>query len=412
MKTPQEPQRAVVRQQDLALLNDLQAALQQEKHHGKSIVVTLLFALLLTFLLWAYFSELEEVTRGQGRVIPSSREQVIQSLEPGLIAEMLVKEGDLVAKDQVLLRLDNARSGAMYRESLSKAQSLTAMVSRLRAEAFDLPLEFPAGLPQELQDRERSALRARTHMLSDSLAGMQKTKALLDREIEITEPMVQQGVMSEVELLRSKRQSSDLGLQITDRLNKFRSDANTELSKAEAELGQARENAAGRNDSFVRSEIRSPLRGIVKNVRINTVGGVVSQAQEILEIVPLDDTLLVEAYIRPSDVAFIHPGQDALVKLSAYDYSLFGGLEGKVEYLSPDTLRDERRTGQFNMNSEEVYYRVLVRTEGRPLTDKTGKALPIIPGMIANVDIKTGHKTVMQYLFKPITRLKQAMQER
>lgn len=275
-----------------------------------------------------------------------------------------------------------------------------------------MPIKFPDDLPKELKEQERAAFQSRSRALGESLEGMRKVKELLDREIAITEPMVAQGVMSEVELLRSKRQSSDLNMQINDRTNKFRADSNSELSKAESELSQALENAMGRNDSFVRADIRAPVRGIVKNVSITTVGGVVSPGQDILEIVPLDGTLLVEAYIRPSDVAFIHPGQEALVKLSAYDYSLYGGLEGTVEYLSPDTLRDERKTGEFNPNSDEVFYRVLVRTEGRPLTDQRGRALPILPGMVANVDIKTGHKTVMQYLVKPITRLKQAMQER
>ena len=403
---------AIVRQQDRALLNDLHAAMHAEQHRGKSLVVLLMFALVSAFVAWAYFSELEEVTRGQGRIIPSSREQKIQSLDSGVVSAMLVKEGDTVAKDQVLLRLDTTRSGALYRESRSKVESLLAMVARLRAEAYGTPIKFPDGIPKEVRDQERAAFQSRARALDESIEGMKNVKVLLDREIAITEPMVAQGVMSEVELLRSKRQSSDLNMQINDRVNKFRAESNSELSKAEAELNQATENAAGRNDSFVRADIKAPVRGIVKNVAITTVGGVVSPGQDILEIVPLDDTLMVEAYIRPSDVAFIHPGQDALVKLSAYDYSLYGGLEGKVEYLSPDTLRDERKTGAFNPNSDEVFYRVLVRTEGKPLTDKKGMPLPIIPGMVANVDIKTGHKTVMQYLVKPITRLKQAMQER
>lgn len=401
-----------VRQSDLPLLNDLNAALQEERSWGLMIVVGLLVVLVTVFVVWATFSDVEEVTRGQGRVISSSREQVIQSLDPGVVSEILVKEGDIVEKEQIILRLDDNRSGALYREVVAKKQALEAAAARLRAEAFGTAIKFPEGLPEALREREREAFNARTSMLRDGVATMRQSKALLDREIEITSPMVAEGVMSEVELLRMRRQSNDFALQISERTNKFRTDANSDLSKVESELAQASENAAARNDSLVRTEIRAPLRGIVKNVHINTVGGVVTPGQDILEIVPLDETLLVEAYIRPADVAFIHPGQAALVKLSAYDYSLYGGLDGKVEYLSPDTLRDERRPSALNLNPDESYYRVLVRTQDTGLTDRAGKALPILPGMVATVDIRTGQKTVLQYLIKPITRLKQALQER
>ena len=407
--------RAVVstRQKDLALLNDLNAAMQQERHWGMTAVVGLLAFLVLAFLVWATFSNVEEVTRGEGRVISSSREQVIQSLDPGVISEMLVKEGDIVEKDQVIIRLDNNRSGALYREVEAKRLGLMAYAARLRAEAFGTKLKFDPEVPQDLREREQEAFNARTKTINDGVAGMQQSKKLLDREIAITSPMVAEGVMSEVELLHMQRQSADLNLQIQERVSKFRTDSNSELSKVEGDLAQASENAAARNDAVVRTEIRAPLRGVIKNVRINTVGGVVTPGQDILEIAPLDETLLVEAYIRPKDVAFIHPGQDALVKLSAYDYALYGGLEGKVEYLSPDTLRDDRRQSQSPVAApEEAYYRVVVRTGHVTLTDRQGKPLPIIPGMVASVDIKTGRKTVLQYLIKPITRLKQAMQER
>lgn len=409
MSKPSQPN---VRQQDLPLLNDLNAALQQERSWGLMFVVGLLATIVLAFVVWATFSDLEEVTRGQGRIISSSREQVIQSLDPGVISEMLVKEGDVVEKGQVILRLDDNRSGALYREVNAKKQSLQAASARLRAEAFGTAIKFANGLPDDMRQREREAFNARTQMLNQGVATLRQSKALLDREIEITAPMVSEGVMSEVELLRMRRQSNEIALQISERINKFRTEANSDLSKVESELAQASENAAARNDSLIRTEMRAPLRGIVKNVRINTVGGVVTPGQDIMEIVPLDETLLVEAYIRPADVAFIHPGQKALVKLSAYDYSLYGGLEGKVEYLSPDTLRDDRRPSQLNLNPDEAYYRVLVRTGTTSLTDRTGKTLPIIPGMTATVDVMTGHKTVLQYLTKPITRLKQAMQER
>ncbi len=401
-----------VAQADLPLLNDLQAAMQHERHSGLFWTVALLTALVVAFVVWAYYSNVEEVTRGQGSVIPSSREQVIQSLDAGVLAEMLVKEGELVEAGQVLVRLDTARSSALHREAVNKVEALRATAARLRSEAHGVPLRFVAGTPRELAARETAAYRTRTRAVEESIQGLNQSKLLLDREIEITEPMVARGVVSEVELLRMKRQSNELAMQATERRNKFRSDANTELVRVEAELAQSEETAAARADPVRRSDIKAPLRGLVKNIRINTVGGVIGTGQEIMEIVPIDGPLLVEAYIRPQDVAFIKPNDEALVKLSAYDYALYGGLDGRVTLISPDTLQDNRRPSELKLNPDESYYRVIVTTEQNQLTDKNGKAMPIIPGMVATADIKTGEKTIFQYLTKPITRMKQALRER
>ena len=244
------------------------------------------------------------------------------------------------------------------------------------------------------------------------MRGLARSKALLDREISITAPMVGKGVVSEVEVLRMRRQASELAMQITERRNKFRADANTELVRVESELAQSTENMAARADPMKRAAIKAPLRGIVKNIKINTVGGVISAGQDIMEIVPLEGPLLVEAYIRPQDVAFIRPEAPAVVKLTAYDYAIYGGLDGRVTHISPDTLQDNRRPSELKLNPDESYYRVIVTTDKNTLKDKNGKDMPIIPGMIASVDIKTGEKTVFQYLVKPITRLKQALRER
>ncbi|TDQ59818.1 adhesin transport system membrane fusion protein [Mesocricetibacter intestinalis] len=401
-----------IKQSDLSLINDLNAALQVEKHRGTFAVIILFGVFLIVFVIWAYFSPLEEVTRGQGSVIPSSREQIVQSLDPGIIQQMKVKEGDIVEKGQVLLVLDDTRSSAILRESEAKVQNLRGIVARLQAESAGIELKFPPDLPPEVKDRETAVYNARYKAMQDAVQGLSQSKALLDHEIKITEPMVKRGVVAQVELLRMQRQSSDLAQQIAERRNRYATDANNELVQTESELAQARENMAMRADPVERSQIRAPLRGIVKNIRINTVGGVVQAGQDILEIVPLDDTLLVQAYINPKDVAFIRPGQPALVKIGAYDYSLYGGLEGKVILISPDTLQDERRRSELNLNAEQAYYRILVKTEGDHMTDRLGNKLDITPGMTATVDIKTGEKTVFQYLIKPITRMKQALQER
>lgn len=405
--------RETIRKDDLQLVNDLNAALQKEKHHGQFWVIMLLFAFLVVFVIWAYNSPLEEVTRGQGSIIPSSREQVIQSLDPGTIAEMRVQEGDIVEKDEVLLKLDDTRSSAILRESEAKVANLEAMLARLKAESYGTAIVFPAGISKDLQQRERAAYEARRRAMTDAVAGLGQSKAALDQEIRITAPMVKHGVVSEVELLRMQRESSDLAQQISQRKNDYAAKANEELVRVESELAQAKENMAMRADPVERSEVKAPMRGIVKDIKINTVGGVVTAGQEIMTIVPLDDKLLVEAYINPRDVAFIRPGLPAVVKISAYDYAIYGGLDGKVTLISPDTLSNQNRaTDQLKLDQNQVYYRILVQTEGNTLRDKNGKELPIIPGMVATVDVKTGEKTVFQYLIKPITRLKQALRER
>ncbi|CAH5998153.1 Type I secretion system membrane fusion protein PrsE [Citrobacter freundii] len=401
-----------VSQSDLDLINDLNGAFQQEKHRGYFAVVILLFVLIVVFLIWAYNSTLEEVTRGQGSIISSSREQIIQSLDPGTIMEMGVKEGDVVEKDQILLKLDDTRSSAVLRESEAKVESLSALAARLKAETTGTEPVFPQQISNEIKQREYHAFVARRQSMLDAVSGLKQSKSFLDHEISITQPLAQQGLVSNVEVLRMQRQSADLGLQITERKNRYLTDANNELVKTEAELAQARENMLMRADPVERSLIRAPLRGVVKNIKINTVGGVVNAGQDILEIVPLDDKLLVEAYIRPQDVAFLRPGLPAVVKVSAYDYAIYGGLDGVVTLISPDTLSNDKCNSELKLNQNEVYYRILVRTDANSLLDKNGKQLPIIPGMITTVDVKTGEKTVFQYLIKPITRMKQALQER
>ncbi|MDY2947051.1 MAG: HlyD family efflux transporter periplasmic adaptor subunit [Mannheimia varigena] len=296
-----------VKQAGLSLINDLNAALQTEKHN-RSFAVIILFAIfLVVFVIWSYFSPIEEVTRGQGSVIPSSREQIVQSLDPGIISEMKVKEGDIVEKDQVLLTLDDTRSSAVFREGEAKVQNLEAVVSRLQSEAYGVALKFPERISEEVRDRELAAYNARRAM-QDAVNGFARSKALLDKEIAIVSPMVKKGVMSAVELLRMQRQSAELANPITERKNQYSAIASNELVQAESELAQAKENMAMRADPVERSQIKAPLRGIVKNIRINTVGGVVQAGQDILEIVPLDDTLIVQAYISPKDVAFIRVG--------------------------------------------------------------------------------------------------------
>lgn len=379
--------------------------------------ISMIAALLIAFFVWASTSELEEITRGQGRVIPSSREQVIQSLDAGLLTELKVREGDTVKAGDLLLRIDDTRASALFRELAAKTTSLAASAARLRAEAYGGEPEYPPEVLAEpdIVNRENQAFKARTEALETSLAGLKKGISLLEREIAITSPMVRRGLVSEVELLRLQRQRNELALQVTDRRDKFRADAAADLIKFESELAQARESRNAREDTFRRTEILSPMNGTVKSIKINTIGGVVQAGQEIMTIVPTEDTLLIEAFVRPADVAFLHPGQDATVKISAYDYAIYGGLPGKIENISPDTLRDERRgnTPVADVADEaNSYYRVVVRTNDNMLTTPDGRELPIIPGMTASVEMLTGRKTVLQYLVKPLNRAGEALRER
>lgn len=395
------------------------AGLSASKHKDRPWLVfasvSLLAGLLLAFVLWAAQSELEEVTRGQGRIVPSSREQVIQSLDPGVVTELPVREGDQVNKDQLLVRIDDTRSSALFREQQAKAAGLAAAAARLRTEAYGGKLNFPADVGKVLSKRESDAYGARKNGLDDTLQGLANSMKLLDREIAITEPMVARGLVSEVELLKLKRQLSDLQLQIVDRQNKFRVDAATELSRVESDLSQTREAMIARGDAAKRTEILSPVNGTVKSLKINTIGGVVQAGQDIMLIVPSEDSLIVEAYIKPSDVAFLHPGQKAVVKISAYDYAIYGGLDGVVEQISPDTLRDERQGRQPVADATDEthsYYRVLVRTHSNALRSVDGRALPILPGMTASVEMLSGKKTVLHYLLKPLSRARDGLREK
>ena len=387
---------------------------EDDERHASQMLVWATGLTLVLALVWAAMFELDEITRGQGKVIPTSREQVIQSLDSGVLSELFVREGSVVEKDQVLLRIDDARSGAVFREAQEKYLSLTALAARLKAEAYGTALVFPTALnaQPDLIQQELQAFNARKRSLTQSLQALDTSLAAVTRELTITEPMVRQGVMSEVELLRLKRQQSELMGQRAERQNRYLTDANNELTRVASELSQTKENASAREDAFLRTTIRSPMKGVVKNVQITTVGGVVQAGQPILEIVPTEDVMLVEAYVKPSEVAFLKVGQAAVVKLTAYDFNKYGGLEGILEHLSPDTLRDEKQKKPGNpVELEEGFYRIIVRV--KETTDlRNGLRLTPSPGMTASVEIRTGYKTVLEYLFRPLQNVTQALRER
>ena len=388
----------------------------EDERNASRHLVWITACVLIISIFWAANFHLDEVTRGVGKVIPASREQVVQSLDSGVLSEMLVKEGDRVEKDQILLRIDDARSGPVFREAFEKWVGLAAQAARLRSEAYGTELVFPEAvraLP-EVVNREEQAYRARKKALDEQITAMKQSLGSLSREIALTAPLVKQGVMSEVEILRLRRQYSDMQAQMAERRNRYFTDANNELVRVESELAQTRENTLAREDVFKRSVVRSPMKGVVKNVQVTTLGAVIHAGQNILEIVPLQDEMLVEAYVKPTEVAFLHVDQPVMVKLTAYDFNKYGGLEGSLEHLSPDTMRDEskpRKPGSPPMDLDEGFYRILVRLSNAS-PERHGKILTALPGMTAIVEIKTGQKTVLEYLFRPLQSVTQALRER
>ena len=396
---------------DAAFMNDIQESLLAQTTPGSKLVLYLILGVVVSGLVWASYARVEEITQAEARIISMSREQVIQSLEGGILAHMYVREGAVVEKGEVLLKIDPTRARSSYREALSKVIGLRASITRLRAEAYQTPLDFDDMVKQDpsIVAQETQAFNARQRALNESVSALERSHTLTLREIRMAEPLAAKGLMSEVELLRMRRQANDIQSQIVERTNKFRADANSELSRMEMELGQTNENLVGRADIVDRTTVTAPVRGTVKNVRVNTIGGVIQPGENILEIVPLEEQLLVEGKIRPGDVAFLHPGLPATVKITAYDYAIYGGLKGVVQYISPDTLKDDQKAAAGR--ADDTYYRVLVLTDSSTLETR-GKSLPIIPGMLASMEIRTGEKTILDYLLKPVFKAREAFRER
>lgn len=372
-----------------------------------SMVIWIIGLGLLVFFIWAALFKLEEVSTGTGKVIPSSKEQIIQSLEGGILTKLDVKEGDIVEKGTILAQLDPTRFASNVGESQSLLVSSLATSARLRAEVNGTALQFPEIVQKDSQlVREETQLyNTRRKNLEESISNLTTSLTLVQQELRMTEPLVAKGAASEVEVLRLKRQASDLQKQINDTRSQYYVKAREELSKANTDVETQRQIVKGKSDTLNRTVFRAPVRGVVKEIDVMTLGGVIPPNGKIMTIVPLDEQLLIEARISPRDIAFIRPNQQALVKITAYDYAIYGGLHGKVTVISPDTIRDEVKQDQF-------YYRVYIRTDSDKLRNKQGKTFAITPGMVATVDIRTGQKTVLDYLIKPFNKAREALRER
>ncbi|MDW8846910.1 HlyD family efflux transporter periplasmic adaptor subunit [Erwinia sp. MMLR14_017] len=372
-----------------------------------SAIIWLCTAALVIFFVWAHFAILDEVTVGTGKVTPSSRAQVIESLDGGIVDQLNVHEGDIVEKGQVLARLDPTRFQSNFGEAASKARTLRASAERLQAELTGAPLAFSAETLKEpeLVARETQLYQSRRRNLSETVSNLEQSKKLVQEELRMTAPLVAKGAAGEVEVIRLRRQVSDLQGKIDEAKNDYAVRAREEQVKNNADLDAQLQVVTGKEDQLTRATIYSPVRGIVKDIQVTTVGGVLQPGGKLMEIVPLEDQLLIETRINPRDIAYIRPGLPATVKVTAYDSSIYGNLPGEVETVSPDTLQDEVKRDQY-------YYRVYVRTQKAELTNKAGRKFPIVPGMVANVEIKTGQKSVMDYLIKPLNKVKESMRER
>ncbi len=363
--------------------------------------------MLACFIAWAAWFEIVEVSTGTGKVVPSSREQVIQSMEGGILEQLNVSEGALVERGQILAQLDPVKNQSNVGESAAKYRAALASVNRLQAEVAEKPLTFDASL-QEFPDlirAETELYQTRRKGLAETLDGIQSSLKLVRSELAITENLAKIGASSRVEVLRLTRQRSELELKATEARSDYMVRAREDLAKANAEAQMLEAVIRGRTDSLSRLTLRSPVRGIVKDIEVSTIGGVIAPNGQVMQIVPLDEQLLIETRISPRDIAFIHPGQAAKVKITAYDYSIYGSLDGEVVTISPDTIQDEAKPEIF-------YYRVFIRTASDELRNKAGKRFAIVPGMIATVDIRTGEKTVLDYLIKPLNRAREALRER
>ena len=429
-------------------MSEVSAATLETAHFGGHSLLFLTALFFIVAFWWASVTTLDEVTRGDGKIIPSSKIQVIQNLEGGILAEVLVAEGQIVEKDQPLLKIDDTRFSSSFRETQLKYYELLARSSRLEAESegidFAVPEEVQKLKPVLAAD-EMALYHSRQNELASTIQVLQQqaeqrkqelveSKArqnqlyrsyqLSNEELTMSEPLVAQGVMSKVELLRLKRTVNDLrGEMDSNRLAiprieaslseveqkieeqgvRFKSEAARELSEVKAELARTKEIIYSLEDRVTRTQVKSPVKGTVKVLKINTVGGIIQPGMDLVEIVPIEDNLLVEAKIRPADIAFLRPGQDAMVKLTAYDFSIYGGLPAKLERISADTIVDEK---------DDSFYLIYLRTNKNYIDSSKGH-LEIIPGMTTSVDILTGKKTVLDYLLKPILKAKnEALRER
>ncbi len=447
-----------LRQSDIAFISPVNAAQVLDPAPAAMWAVYLLLLVIVVAVGWASIAQVDIVAKANGRVVPDGREQVIASLEGGILRELLVKEGQQVVEGQTLALLDPTRVQSQQSEGVAKKVALRGTLARLQAEAAGKALVFPPEVPAGIVQGERESFDARQRALNEAVETNRRSAGLLGRELAMAESMSAKGLMSEVEVMRVRRQMNDLQLQTQERVNRYRQDASGELVRVRTELSLLEEQMVVRDDALRRTTLVSPIKGVIKTIRANTVGGVVAPGAPLMEILPVGPRVLVEARIRPADIGFVKVGQKVQVKLSAYEYTVYGGLQGTVLSISPDAMGDPEKAAA----PEGTWYRALIRADrntlqpadgaagkqGRgkarkkaqdsaddeaesdtPATDKpasdkpasdkpasdkdsSDKGLAVLPGMTGSVEIRTGQRSVLGFLLRPMLKSQEAFRER
>lgn len=363
-------------------------------------IIALTAVALASFLIWASFSEIDQVSRATGRVIPAGRVQVLQSNEGGVITAILVREGDQVRQGQTLVVLDKVKLQAAVEEGRAQVAALKASRSRIEAELFNRDLEFPREIrdfPHFIENQRQLFVKRREAHEQD-IAALRMMLGLAQQELEMNKPLLEHGDVSRSEVIRLQRALADIEAQIANKENKYLQDLQAEYTKTEEELVTAEQTLTQRLASLRGTEIEAPTDGIVKNVRLTTIGGVLRPGDEVMQIVPTGDDLIIEAKVSPADIAYVQEGQDASVRFDAYDSSIFGTATGKVTYISPDTLTEQQGSG------EQVYYRVHIRADTSSMHERPNKQIVIQPGMTTAAEIQTGRNTILNFLAKPLIK--------
>ncbi len=429
-------------QDDYEFMNSISSAVLEQSPKKFRLILWFWIVTIIALITWSYFAKIDEIVRGEGKVIPQSQNKMIQNLEGGIIEEILVKEGDIVKKDQILIRIDNQKSIADYESTKLKALELNAKIMRLKAEINDenfvvnesenKDLQQYLNLEKSLYDINKNKLENETMVLKEqliqkendlssansSLNYLSSEYTLIQEELRIAAPLVEQKIRSNTDFLKLKREANNIGKELSgvkisinkikssieeaknklhDVKDEFKQLAQEELNKSTGEIERINASIYSLKDKVKRTNVYSPDEGIIQKIFFNTIGGVIKPGDNLVEVVPTGENLLIETKIKPSDIAFIYYNQDAKVKFTAYDYAIYGGLDGKVIKISADTEMDE---------DKKSFYKLQIQASNNHL-EKNGKEFPIIPGMVVNVDILTGKKSILDYILKPILRAKQ-----
>lgn len=354
---------------------------------------------IIILVVWAYFAQIDQVTRATGTIIASARTQDIQAVEGGVLTEILVKEGDDVTKGQLIIKLEEERAQAAVSNSASKIAALKAKLARLEAEIFERALVFPDDIQDysEYIQNQTQLYNRRKQAIDQDVSSLQQMMVLAQRELSMNEPLLAYGDVSQADVIKLRRQVAEIEAQITNKRNKYFEEAQSEMTKAQEELDTELEQLRDHSQVLEEKNLFAPTEGTVKNIVITTIGGVVKPGEIIMEILPTSSDLIVEAKVSPADIAYVKENQVASVKLDAYDYSIFGAMNGNVVYISPDTLIEQTPKG------EEPYYRVQIKITGAEFAERRDEIV-IKPGMTASVDIKAQERSVLSYLTKPLTK--------